>query len=118
MTTKSRAIAAAATVVGALVANGAVAGDAALRPFVTGAEIFAKHCSHCHGPGNDHPGTRQLGDTRGKEFALLEKRTDLHADYIETIVRHGLNAMPPFKPTVITDSELDRLARYLAKAKD
>ncbi len=89
--------------------------EAAPRPMLTGAQIFAKHCSYCHGPGTEHPGTRQLRDTRGEEFALLEKRTDLHPDYIETIVRHGLNAMPPFKPTVITDAELDRLAKYLAK---
>jgi mono/diheme cytochrome c family protein len=110
-------VAAAVALVGGLAANGTCAADAA-RPALTGAEIFAQHCSHCHGPGDDHPGTRQLGDTRGADRALLEKRTDLHADYVETIVRHGLNAMPPFKPTVITDSELDTLAKYLAKAKD
>ena len=91
---------------------------AAARPMLTGAQIFAKHCSYCHGPGTDHPGTRQLRDTRGEEFALLEKRTDLYPDYIETIIRHGLNAMPPFKPTVITDAELDRLAKYLAKGNE
>ena len=117
MIRKSSGIAA-ALLVAAFAVNGAIAGEAASRPKLTGAEIFAKNCSYCHGPGRDHPGTRQLGDTRGKEFALLEKRTDLHADYVETIVRHGLNAMPPFKPTVITDDELDRLAKYLAKAKD
>ena len=118
MIRKSLAIGAAVMLVGAFAASGANAGEAAKRPMLTGAQIFAKNCSYCHGPGRDHPGTRQLGDTRGKEFALLEKRTDLHADYVETIVRHGLNAMPPFKPTVITDDELDRLAKYLAKAKD
>ena len=117
MTRKSFAIAAAAIFVGAFAAGSVNAGEAASRPKLNGAEIFAKNCSYCHGPGSDHPGTRQLGDTRGKEFALLEKRTDLHADYVETIVRHGLNAMPPFKPTVITDDELDRLAKYLAKVK-
>ena len=117
MIKKNLAIAAIAMLMSAFAGSSANAGEAASRPALTGAQIFAKNCSYCHGPGSDHPGTRQLGDTRGKEFALLEKRTDLHADYVETIVRHGLNAMPPFKPTVITDSELDTLAKYLGKAK-
>jgi mono/diheme cytochrome c family protein len=116
MTKPSLAIATAAVLIGLLAATGVKAADAA-RPTLTGAEIFAKNCSYCHAPGDEHAGTRQLRDTRGEAFAVLQQRTDLQADYVETIVRHGLNAMPPFKPTVITDAELDRLAAYLAKAK-
>lgn len=101
---------------GALAASNAQAADA--RPALTGAEVFAKNCSYCHAPGDEHAGTRQLRDTRGDEFAVLQQRTDLQTDYVETIVRHGLNAMPPFKPTAITDDELDRLAKYLAKGND
>ncbi|PQA87221.1 p-cresol methylhydroxylase [Marinicaulis flavus] len=82
----------------------------------SGADIFAKQCSWCHAPGVDHPGTMQLGATRGEDFAVLEEREDLNADYVKYIVRHGLNAMPPFKPTAITDAELDKLANYLAAA--
>lgn len=118
MTMKSLGVLVTLAFLGVLASTAAVTGEAAKRPAMTGAQIFAQHCSHCHGPGDDHPGTRQLRVTRGEDFALLEKRTDLHADYVETIVRHGLNAMPPFKPTVITNSELDVLAKYLAKAKD
>lgn len=82
----------------------------------SGADVFAKQCSWCHAPGVDHPGTMQLGATRGQAFAVLQEREDLNADYVKYIVRHGLNAMPPFKPTTITDVELDKLANYLAKA--
>ncbi len=66
--------------------------------------------------GVEHPGTFQLNATRGADYAVLEAREDLTADYVKYIVRNGLNGMPPFKPTVITDSELDELAGYLGKA--
>jgi len=91
-------------------------GAPATRPDRSGAQIFAKQCAPCHAAGDDHPGAMQLGATRGAEFAVLEERTDLTSDYVKYIVRHGLNAMPPFKPTAITDVELDKLAAYLAKA--
>ena len=120
MTKKSISVAIAGAFLGALAAcggsNGTNAADTSGRPMLTGAEIFAHNCSYCHSPGADHPGTRQLGDTRGKELAILENRTDLQPEYIETIVRHGINAMPPFKPTVITDDELAKLAKYLSKS--
>lgn len=83
----------------------------------SGADIFAKQCAWCHSPGVEHPGTMQLGETRGADFAVLEDRTDLNADYVKYIVRNGLNGMPPFKPTIITDAELDKLASYLAAAE-
>lgn len=86
------------------------------RPALTGKEIFDGQCAHCHAPGDEGAGTLQLAATRGPEYAVLETRTDLTSDYVKYIVRHGLNAMPPFKPTTITDAELDELAGYLAKA--
>ena len=46
---------------------------------------------------------------------MLEQRGDLAAEYIKVIVRNGLNAMPPFKPSNITRQELDALADYLAR---
>ncbi len=72
----------------------------------TGKEIFNTHCVHCHAPGYEYPGTLQLSVTRGKDKGVLEERDDLNADYIRYIVRNGLRAMPPFKPTNITDKEL------------
>ncbi|MAW79050.1 MAG: p-cresol methylhydroxylase [Parvularcula sp.] len=90
--------------------------DDPARPALTGKQIFDAQCVHCHGAADDRPGTFQLAATRGEGYAVLEQREDLTSDYVKYIVRHGLNAMPTFKPTVITDEELDRLADYLAKA--
>jgi mono/diheme cytochrome c family protein len=78
-----------------------------------GQAVFKKHCSHCHAPGLNHPGTLQLSITRGEAYALLEQRRDLSIDYIKFIVRHGLKTMPAFKPTTLTEAELDALASYL-----
>jgi hypothetical protein len=47
---------------------------------------------------DDAPGTLQLRRTRGKDHGLPE-RTNLRADYIESVVRHGLRSMPPFVPS-------------------
>jgi len=84
-------------------------------PGMTGKQVFDKHCSHCHNPGIGHPGTMQLARTRGQDQAVLEQRDNLAPEYVKYIVRHGLNAMPPFKPSNITREELDALADYLSK---
>lgn len=81
----------------------------------SGNKIFQQQCSYCHAPGLNRPGTLQLTLTRGEEFGVLEEREDLTADYVKYIVRHGLNAMPSFKPSEITHKELDALADYLSK---
>src|SRR5690348_4157951 len=81
---------------------------------VTGKEIFDHYCTYCHG-SKDGPGTMQLGRTRGKGQALLTERTNLTADYIEYVVRHGLKSMPPFAPSDLTDAKLKALAAFLAK---
>jgi mono/diheme cytochrome c family protein len=86
-------------------------------PADTGEGIFARQCAYCHAPGVDHPGTMQLGATRGEDFAVLVEREDLTADYVKYIVRNGLNGMPPFTPTTLTDAELDTVAAYLAKGE-
>lgn len=81
---------------------------------VAGKVVFDTHCAECHAPGIGRPGTQQLGWTRGEQFAVLENRTDLFADYVKAIVRNGLLEMPPFFPSELPDSDLDRLARYLS----
>src|SRR5262245_45083961 len=80
----------------------------------SGKQVFDRHCAQCHAPGVGHPGTQRLGWSRGERYALLEQRKDLSADYIRAIVRHGLLEMPPFRPTEISETELDQLAAYLA----
>ena len=81
---------------------------------MTGKEVFDHYCTYCHG-SSDGPGTMQLGRTRGKEQALLTQRTNLSADYIEYVVRHGLRSMPPFVPSDLTEAKLKALVAFLAK---
>jgi len=81
---------------------------------MTGKDVFDHYCSACHG-ADDGPGTMQLRRTRGKDQALLTERTNLSADYIEYVVRHGLRSMPPFVPSDLTDAKLKALVQFLAK---
>lgn len=79
-----------------------------------GQALFQKHCSACHAPGMNNPGTQQLTKTRGENMGVLEERNNLVDVYVKTIVRQGLNAMPGFKPSQVTDGELEALAAYLS----
>lgn len=74
---------------------------------------YKVHCAGCHDPGEGHPGTMKLGIVRGKQLAVLKGRGDLPVEYIETIVRHGLIEMAPFRKTEIGDAELRALAQWL-----
>ncbi len=50
---------------------------------------------------------------------LLEQRTDLSAPVIKVFVRHGSFSMPPFRPTELTDVEINDISAYIAdKAKN
>ena len=79
-----------------------------------GKVLFDRWCAECHAPGHGHPGTQQLGWTRGAKLAVLEQRRDLSPELVRYVVRNGLNAMPPYRPTEISDAELGQLAAYLA----
>ena len=79
-----------------------------------GEGVYKKNCSWCHDPGMNNPGTQQLTKTRGEANGILIERDNLVDVYVKTIVRQGLNAMPAFKPTQISESELDALAAFLA----
>jgi mono/diheme cytochrome c family protein len=81
-----------------------------------GKALFDRHCAECHAPGFGHPGTQQLGWTRGADRAVLEQRKDLAPAYVSAIVRNGLMEMPAFRPAEITDASLKLLAEYVASA--
>ncbi|HLF31332.1 MAG TPA: cytochrome c [Xanthomonadales bacterium] len=82
---------------------------------MTGKEVFERHCVYCHAPGNEHPGTRQLGLTRGEDKAVLAERDDLAVEYVQYVVRHGLQSMPGFYPSDLTDAQLEALAEFLSQ---
>ena len=63
--------------------------------------IYAKTCGYCHG--------RNVGPViRGRALPV---------DTIKTTVRSGRNGMPAFRPTEITNAELDALAKWVSASK-
>jgi mono/diheme cytochrome c family protein len=63
--------------------------------------VYATTCGYCHG--------RNVGPViRGRA---------LPAEAIVQQVRHGQNGMPAFRPTEITKSELDALAKWISTSK-
>jgi mono/diheme cytochrome c family protein len=80
----------------------------------SGRDVYAHYCADCHDAGDGHPGTMQLGVRIGARRSVLTGRTDLTPDFVKNIVRNGLEMMPPYRPTEITDGELDALAEYVA----
>lgn len=60
--------------------------------------IYSKVCGYCHG--------RNVGPI------ILGRH--LPANYISLMARNGRNGMPAFRPTEITNPELDALAAWIA----
>ena len=91
-----------------------------------GREVFQQRCAACHnaipkdgiGPPYLPPmaGTQALqARYKGAKPAELEQRTDLTADFVKAIVRSGLNSMPFFRPTELSDDDLSALGAYLTR---
>jgi mono/diheme cytochrome c family protein len=93
-----------------------------------GREVFHERCAACHAPipkdmiGPPYlppmPGTQAL-QARYKDAkpAELEQRTDLTAEFVNAIVRGGLNSMPFFRPTELSDEDLSALDAYLTRKR-
>ena len=79
-----------------------------------GREIYQKWCTPCHGAGLGKPGTTAAA-THGAKPAVLEQRTDLTPKMIETAVRNGINFMPRFRKTEISNADLAAIVAYLAR---
>jgi len=84
---------------------------------------FDHTCAPCHGAGVGDDGRAMLPGTdalrikyQGSLPALLEQRTDLNADAIRTFVRRGTWSMPPFRPTELTEREIQDIAAYLRQS--
>ena len=98
----------------------ALAQDAALE---RGRAKFEHSCAPCHGDGPGDDGRAMLPGTdalrikyQGSLPALLERRTDLNADAIRTFVRRGTWSMPPFRPTEVTERDIQDIAAYLRQS--
>jgi (+)-pinoresinol hydroxylase len=93
-----------------------------------GREVFAERCAACHdaiptdtiGPPYLPlmPGTQALrARYQGAKPAVLGERTDLTAEFVTAIVRGGLNSMPFFRPTELSNDDLLALNAYLTRKR-
>ena len=89
-------------------------GADALADIHDGKALYELYCIACHGPGPGHPGTMRLQERVGEEQAALLDRDNLPPEYIKLVVREGFKLMPPFRPSEITDRQLDELAAYIS----
>lgn len=64
-------------------------------------ELYAKTCGYCH----------------GKNVGPVIRGRELPAEAITLMVRSGPNGMPAFRPTEISDTELNALAAWISASK-
>ncbi|WP_254914511.1 c-type cytochrome [Sphingobium sp. Z007] len=76
-----------------------------------GEKLYIEKCAMCHGPGG--MGTGLLA--RRSDQPLLEKRTDLPADYVVQAARMGIGNMPAIPRGEVSDADLKLIAQHLAK---
>ena len=76
---------------------------------------YDRMCAPCHNKG--FWAANRLGARLGEENAVLEDRTDLNTDYIETVVRRGMGSMPPYRKTELSPGDLDAIAEYLTRKR-
>ena len=89
-------------------------GADALADIHDGKTLYELYCIACHGQGPGYPGTMRLQERVGEEQAALLDRDSLPPEYIKLVVREGFKLMPPFRPSEITDRQLDELAAYIS----
>ncbi len=89
-----------------------------------GKVVFDKWCTPCHGAvapprgfsAGALPGTSALQVKYNGELPpVLEERTDLVPEFIETVVRGGLFGMPITRKTEVSASELEDIIAYLTR---
>jgi len=107
----------------AVLVIGSWAACAAAQDAQLGKAKFDHTCAPCHGAGVGDDGRAMLPGTdalrikyQGSLPALLEQRTDLNADAIRTFVRRGTWSMPPFRPTEVTERDIENIAAYLRQS--
>ena len=108
-----------------LVTASAVAADSDSKlSIAAGKVVYERACAPCHGKGAGTDGAHLLPGAaalearyQGKLSPYLEDRNDLTADVLKVFVRRGIGAMPMFRKTEISDSEIEAVAAYLSAAK-
>ena len=77
--------------------------------------LFVEKCGMCHRQMG--MGTVLLARRMAPVLARLEARDDLTVEYVTVAARQGLGNMPRIRRGEVRDAQLERIARYLAKAK-
>ena len=95
------------------------AANASKDQLAHGHEVFEAWCAPCHAPVS---GQERLAGTstlemvyKGAKPAALEQRTDLTPERVTYYVRHGVNAMPWFRKTELSDEDVAAVGAYLAR---
>lgn len=110
-----RAVVSAAIALSCLVPVPAVlAQDHPVAPASDGEALFLRKCGICHLEGGT--GTMMLARRLGEDRALLARRSDLRPQYVETVVRRGINSMPTITRVELPDAELRAIVDYLTRA--
>ena len=79
-----------------------------------GEAVYEYWCNACHGPEMLKPGTAALAiKYQGALPAALTERTDMVPEFVEQMVRQGISMMPFFRPTEVSDADLDALTAFL-----
>lgn len=76
-----------------------------------GEKLYLARCAMCH--GTNGMGTGLLA--RRTDQPLLEKRTDLTADFVIQAARTGIGNMPAIPRGEVSDAEMAQIAAYLAR---
>jgi (+)-pinoresinol hydroxylase len=81
-----------------------------------GRAVYQYSCATCHSTGPQMPGTDALAvKYNGSKPAALENRSDLTGSDIEFFTRHGVNMMPSFRKTEVSDKDMQDLIAYLTR---
>jgi len=102
----------------AALAGGALAAGSAAPDRANGKQVWDHWCAPCHARGPGHPGTQSLQiKYHGTPPAALKDRTDLTPGITAMYVRQGIDLMPFFRKTEVSDKDLRDLSAYLDKGK-
>jgi mono/diheme cytochrome c family protein len=82
-----------------------------------GQRLYRSTCLYCHDSAPGNPGTYVLAKKLGKESSVLENRTDITADYVTSVTRHGLKGMPKYRKTELSDADVMAIAAYLTRQR-
>jgi len=77
----------------------------------SGEALFLRECGICHLPGGT--GTMMLSRRLGEGKSFIAERGDLAPQYVEMVVRRGVNSMPTITRVELPDAELQAIIGYL-----